>query len=97
MLMKYNFVHADCHAGNILVRINDDTNEFTRKARNFINKTKHYIISQFIKYGFDSEFLRRLSQENYEYEKDIHKLIEKYKEKVEIILIDVGMAVSLTP
>ena len=22
MLMKYNLVHADCHAGNILVRIN---------------------------------------------------------------------------
>jgi aarF domain-containing kinase len=20
MLMKYNFIHADCHAGNILVR-----------------------------------------------------------------------------
>lgn len=62
-----------------------------------MNKVKNYMISQFIKYGFDSQFLRRLSEENYEYEKDIEKLIEKYKEKVEIILIDVGMTVSLTP
>lgn len=23
MLMKYNLVHADCHAGNILVRIKE--------------------------------------------------------------------------
>lgn len=61
MLMQYNFVHADCHAGNILVRIKDESNEFTRKARNFISKTKNYIISQIIKYGFDSEFLRKLS------------------------------------
>ncbi len=97
MLMKYNFVHADCHAGNILVRFKQAPNEITAKAFSFFNKTKNFIISQFIKYGFDSEFLRKLSEENYEYEKDIQKLIDKYKEKVEIILIDVGMAVSLTP
>jgi predicted unusual protein kinase regulating ubiquinone biosynthesis (AarF/ABC1/UbiB family) len=59
-------------------------------------RAKNYVISKVIKYGFDSEFLRKLSQEHYEYEKDIQKLIEKYKERVEITLIDVGMAVSLT-
>lgn len=54
MLMKYNFVHADCHAGNILVRIKDDSNEITRRFRSWFNKAKNYLIAQFIKYGFDS-------------------------------------------
>lgn len=26
MLMHYNFVHADCHAGNIIVKINKSAN-----------------------------------------------------------------------
>jgi predicted unusual protein kinase regulating ubiquinone biosynthesis (AarF/ABC1/UbiB family) len=29
MLMKYNFVHADCHAGNILVRIKEAPSAIT--------------------------------------------------------------------
>lgn len=54
MLMKYNFVHADCHAGNILVRFKDDSNEITRKFTSWFNKVKNFVIAQFIKYGFDS-------------------------------------------
>ena len=60
------------------------------------NSAKNYVISKFIKYGFDSDFLRKLSEEHYEYEQDCIKIGEKCKENVEITLIDMGMAVSLT-
>ena len=29
------------------------------------NSAKNYVISKFIKYGFDSDFLRKLSEEHY--------------------------------
>jgi predicted unusual protein kinase regulating ubiquinone biosynthesis (AarF/ABC1/UbiB family) len=54
MLMKHNFVHADCHAGNILVKIREDPNSIKTQLLDFFNKSKNYLISQVIKYGFDS-------------------------------------------
>ena len=54
MLMKHNFVHADCHAGNILVKIKDNPSELMSKVEILANRFKNYIISKFIKYGFDS-------------------------------------------
>ena len=54
MLMKYNLVHADCHAGNILVRINESPQDFTDKAFEMFHSLKNYVISKIIKYGFDS-------------------------------------------
>lgn len=61
MLMKYNFIHADCHAGNIIVQIQDEPNSIKTRIINLWNHNKNYIISQIIKYGFDSTFLRKLS------------------------------------
>jgi predicted unusual protein kinase regulating ubiquinone biosynthesis (AarF/ABC1/UbiB family) len=60
--MKYNFVHADCHAGNILVRIKSVPNELTSYLYACANQAKNYIISQVVKYGYKSEFLKRLSE-----------------------------------
>jgi predicted unusual protein kinase regulating ubiquinone biosynthesis (AarF/ABC1/UbiB family) len=96
MLFKHNFVHTDCHAGNILVKIKDNPNEFMTKVNDFLVKAKNYLIAQVIKYGFDSEYLQNLSQQNYEYEKDVQSLVDKFKERAEIVLIDVGMAMKLT-
>lgn len=71
MLMKYNLVHADCHAGNILVRIKEAPNEFTAQVSEWLNKWKNYLISQVIKYGFNSEILRKLTDDHYAYEDNI--------------------------
>jgi predicted unusual protein kinase regulating ubiquinone biosynthesis (AarF/ABC1/UbiB family) len=65
MLMKHNFVHADCHAGNIMVRIKEAPFELSTKTVDLFERARNYLISQFIKYGFDSEFLRKLSEEHY--------------------------------
>ena len=61
MLMKNNFIHADCHGGNILVRMKENPNPVIRHMRSFFDKAKSFIINQVIKYGYDSECLKRLS------------------------------------
>ena len=53
-------------------------------------------MSKVVKYGFKSAFLRKLTEEHYAYKNNIEKEVEKYNEQVEITLIDMGMAISLT-
>lgn len=97
MLMKHNFVHADCHAGNILVRIKDSPSSLV----NFLAAAKaavlNLVLAAAMKIGMQSDLLQRLADENYEYEKEVHALVQKYKAKVEVVLIDVGMAIRLSP
>ena len=96
MLMKYNFTHADCHAGNIMVKLQPVSEELTEIIGGTISKVSNFILSQLIKVGFDSAFLRKLVEENYEYEKSVQDIIDLSKQRVEIILIDVGMVIHLT-
>lgn len=97
MLMKHNFVHADCHAGNILVRIKDSPSSLV----NFFAATKaavlNLVLAAAMKLGMQTDLLQTLAEENYEYEKEVHSLVQKYKAKVEVVLIDVGMAIRLSP
>jgi predicted unusual protein kinase regulating ubiquinone biosynthesis (AarF/ABC1/UbiB family) len=62
MLMKHNFVHADCHAGNILVRIKESPNAITNYMYSIANRVTSYVLAKIIKYGMNSDFLRRLSE-----------------------------------
>lgn len=97
MLMKHNFVHADCHAGNILVKIKDSPSTLV----NFLAAAKaavlNLVLAAAMKLGMQSELLQRLAEENCAYEKEVHALVQRYKAKVEVVLIDVGMAIRLTP
>ena len=54
------------------------------------------MVSKVVKYGFKSAFLRKLTEEHYAYQNSIEKETEKYNEKVDITLIDMGMAVCLS-
>lgn len=67
MLMKHNFVHADCHAGNILVRIKDSPSSLV----NFLAAAKaavlNLVLAAAMKIGMQSDLLQRLADENYEY------------------------------
>ena len=53
-------------------------------------------MSKIVKFGFKSVFLKKLTEEHYAYQNSIEKEVEKYNEQVEITLIDMGMAISLT-
>jgi predicted unusual protein kinase regulating ubiquinone biosynthesis (AarF/ABC1/UbiB family) len=54
MLMQHNFVHADCHAGNILVRITEDKHPISTKVKNFVKNIRNYCIYWYITFGFNS-------------------------------------------
>lgn len=62
MLLQHNFVHADCHAGNILVRIVEDDNLWQRKWRNISQDIHNIAMYILIHFGFDSPVLKRLSR-----------------------------------
>ena len=96
MLMKYNLAHADCHAGNILVRIRQNPSTISDKVRFLCESLEEFVVSKVVKYGFKSAFLRKLTEEHYAYQNSIEKETEKYNEKVDITLIDMGMAVCLS-
>ena len=76
MLMQYNFIHADCHAGNIIIKINKSESPLGNTFEFYKNKIHNYILSKVMKYGFKSDYLKRLSEENYVYDESVQQLIK---------------------
>ena len=60
MLMKHNFVHADCHGGNIYVRIEPNM-KWYRHFNDMFKNLQNWIIAHVIKISFDSPTLRKLA------------------------------------
>jgi hypothetical protein len=58
MLMKHNFVHADCHGGNIFVRIEPNI-KWYRPFKDMFKNLQNLIISHVIKLSFDSPLLKK--------------------------------------
>lgn len=48
MLMKNNFIHADCHGGNIFIEIKDQSYNFFTEVRDFF-KDLAYVMSYRLK------------------------------------------------
>lgn len=53
------------------------------------------MIAHVTKLSFDSLLLKKLAEENYQYEKSVYELLQKEKSTVEITLLDVGMVINL--
>jgi predicted unusual protein kinase regulating ubiquinone biosynthesis (AarF/ABC1/UbiB family) len=66
MLMKHNFVHADCHGGNIYVKIEPNI-KWYRPFQNMFTNLRNLFIAHIIKISFDSPLLKKLAEENYQY------------------------------
>lgn len=43
MLMKNNFIHADCHGGNIIVSIQERKYNFFTEVRDFLKEVWHKV------------------------------------------------------
>jgi hypothetical protein len=59
-MMKHNFVHADCHGGNIYARIEPNI-KWYRPFKDMFKNLQNYIISHVIQISFDSPLLKRLA------------------------------------
>lgn len=61
MLMKHNFVHADCHGGNILVRIEKNM-KWYRPLNDMLKNLQNWIIAHVIEISFDAPMLKKLAE-----------------------------------
>ena len=96
MLMKNNFIHADCHGGNILVQVTKHTPTFLGEVWDWgcekIRQMKAKIQATFMEEGSLQELYKMAEEE----EKSIREMIHQCGERVKITLIDAGMVIRLS-
>lgn len=64
MLMKNNFIHADCHGGNIIVDIQERSYNFFTEIRDFV-KEKLKVLEEYLTLSeLKSDVLRRLFEDS---------------------------------
>lgn len=95
MLMKNNFIHADCHGGNIFIEITEQSYNFLTEIRDTIKEVFYSIETEVRSWSFSNLKIKKLYLESRKEEQDIRNLLRKYKEKIVVNLIDVGMVISL--
>lgn len=61
MLMRHNFIHADCHGGNIFVKIEPNV-KWYRSFQDMFKNLQNWIIAHVIKLSFDSPLLQKLAE-----------------------------------
>lgn len=54
MLMKYNFIHADCHGGNIMVEMREKTESIFSKMKEFFDEKYSKIEEYFTLFSLKS-------------------------------------------
>jgi predicted unusual protein kinase regulating ubiquinone biosynthesis (AarF/ABC1/UbiB family) len=60
MLFKYNFIHADCHGGNIIVKISPRKFTFKDFLLDCIYKGFRFIENLAVKFSGESEIAKEL-------------------------------------
>ena len=95
MLMKNNFIHADCHGGNILVKVSEKSQSVLGEVADFFKEKLNQLESYFLEATLNSETLKRMYASGKKEEERVKKVIRECKEKVEVTLIDVGMVIRL--
>lgn len=95
MFMKYNFIHADCHGGNILVRIIDKP--FTRadRALDLLYRGFRWLENILVRLSGESQVAKELYLESRREEDESREMQQRLGLKVEVILIDVGLVIEL--
>lgn len=64
MLMKNNFIHADCHGGNIIVEIQERYYNFFTEIMDFVREKYRKVEEYFTLKSLNSDLLRRLFVES---------------------------------
>lgn len=95
MLMKNNFIHADCHGGNILVKVSEKSQSVLSDIADYLKEKFNQLEEYFLTATLNSETLLALYREGKKEEDRVKKALKECKEKVEVTLIDVGMVIRL--
>lgn len=95
MLMKNNFIHADCHGGNIFIEIREQSFNFLTEIRDSIKELYYSMETKLKSMNFSTEKMKRLYLESRQEEQDIRNLLRQYKERIVVNVIDAGMVITL--
>lgn len=60
MLMKNNFIHADCHGGNILVEVTKQSATFFSEIAAYVKEKVRQVEEYFVENMMENETLRAL-------------------------------------
>lgn len=64
MLMKNNFIHADCHGGNIMVKIKEHSNTLKEEVTDFFRGVYKAIEKKLMLWSFSSKLFKDLYLES---------------------------------
>ena len=95
MLIKHNFIHADCHGGNIFVEITKKKNSFLSYMTYYYQIVKDFVWNKAIRYMLESDILKKLCDEQIAEDLYLKRELMKLGESVKVILLDVGMVIEL--
>lgn len=95
MLIQHNFVHADCHGGNIMVSITDIPHSPLTYIKYYWRMLKNNLWNRSIKLMLDSDILKRFCDEQNEEDLVLRREMLQVGKMVKVTLIDVGMVIEL--
>lgn len=95
MLMKNNFIHADCHGGNILVELTQQSTSFFGEIWEYLKEKCRQLEANMLEELLESDTLRSLYKASREEEERIRNIVRRCTQQVKINLIDVGMVIKL--
>jgi predicted unusual protein kinase regulating ubiquinone biosynthesis (AarF/ABC1/UbiB family) len=64
MLMKNNFIHADCHGGNIFIEITDQYYNFLTEIRDSLKEVYYSLETKLHSWTFSSEKIKQMYVES---------------------------------
>lgn len=77
--MKNNFIHADCHGGNILIEIREKSYSWFTEIKDFFKECFFSLETKLKSLTFETEKMKKLYVESREEEQTIRGLLRKYK------------------
>ena len=95
MLIQHNFVHADCHGGNIMVSIQNIPHSPTTYLNYYWRMLKNTIWNKSIKIMLTSQILKKFCDEQNEEDLYLRQEMLQLGKEVKVTLLDVGMVIEL--
>lgn len=95
MLFKYNFIHADCHGGNIIVKLQPMKFTFKDRLLGLLYKGFRFVENIAVKLSGESEIAKALYLESKREDDKCRELELRERMTVDITMIDAGMVLQL--
>jgi aarF domain-containing kinase len=95
MLMKNNFIHADCHGGNILVDVQERSPNPFSDVWDYLKFKAGQLEYWWAEITLKSQVLKKLYTENKKDQERMWRILRSCRERVVFNLIDVGMVIRL--